>query len=464
MKKSNLLTTVTKVALNAFLFVICAFSVVAMFAPQHTEALIALVGIGGGGNFAVAAVGTLVAGADTREAAVAARPRSATDPGHLIDDVSKVVTKISPDQFPLTTLMMKLKSSEEARDLEVHFEEIEFRGRQDSVTVALAAPGGATQADKYRDITVGNPTLFVEGESIIVPTITGDDGTPLRLRIDQKNDNGTLKVHALNTTDNVVPAIALNSVIYRGASSYGELKAQAGVSTNYPDVRTNYCQRFMAQLEQGKIRKKIGSKSGFDYKQQNYMRMYDMKTEMEESGIFGIKSKTLSLKDGEYVYSQDGIFYQTTSQLEYTTASGITNDRWIDWSKDVFSDNRGSQQRLIFAGNNLMADILKIDLVQKQLGEKSVEIVPGLKIKRIETSFGELLLFHHKLFDQMGYNNDGLVVDMANIKKRTFQPMKKEELDLAKSGQKYVDAQLVSEIHCLETRYLATHFKIKKTA
>lgn len=466
MKQSNLHKKITKGLGFALFFVLCAFSVVTVFAPQQAENLFAFLGMGGSGGFALAQVGTLVSGADTRETAIAARPRSATDPGHLIDDVSKIVTKIRPDEFPMDSILRKMNNSETAKDLEVHFEEVEFRGRKDTVTVALAAPGGTTEADKYRDITVGNPLMFVEGEAIIIPSIAGVntvDGSPLRLRIDRKNDNGTLKVHALNTANNVVPAITINAPIYRGASSYGELKAQAGVSTNYPAHRSNYCQRFMAQVEQGKIRKNIASKTGYGLKEQNYMRMYDMRTELEESGIFGVKSRTWSNKDSEWILTQAGIYWQLEQDLEYTTASGINNNRWIDWSKEIFSDNAGSKDRILFGGNNLIAEILKIDLVQKQLDAQSVEIVPGLVVNRVKTSFGNILVYHHKLFDQLGYNDSGLVVDMTNIRRRPFQTMKKEELELAKSGQKYVDAYLISEISCLETRYLGTHFRITKT-
>jgi hypothetical protein len=467
MKKSNLLKTVTKRAFSAFLFVICAFSVISVLVPGSAEAITALVGMGSSGGYAVAAVGTLVSGADTRATATAARPRSETDPGHLIDEVSRVVTKIRPDEFPMDSILRKMNNSEEAKDFEVFFEEVEYRGRKDTVTTALAAPTGTTQADKYRDIEVGNPALFVEGEAIIIQSISGAstvDGSPLRLRIDRKNDDGTLKVHALNTVNNVVPAIPDDTVILRGATSYGELKAQAGVSTNYPGVRSNYCQRFMAQVEQGKIRSKIASKSGYGMKEQNFMRMYDMRTEMEESSIFGVKSKTFSLKDNEDVYTQQGVFHEDIGQLEYTTASGIDNNRWIDWTKDIFSDNSGSKDRILFGGRNMIAEILKIDMVQKQLDAKAVEIVPGLKIKSVETSFGNLLIYHHKLFDQLDYLDDGLVLDMTNIKRRPFQALKKEALELAKSGQKYVDAYLISEISCIETRYLGTHFRIKKTA
>lgn len=456
-QKANLLRFLGLVVLT----VLGAFSALSLLAPDIAEPLITFLGLTGGSGAMVANT-ALISGTDTRESAKTAKPDTAEKPGHLENDISKVVTKIRPDKNPLDTMLRKMNNAEKANDIQVNFEEVEFRGRKDQVTAALSAPTGTTDADKYRILKVANPTLFIEGESVYIPGVLNAEGKPLHLRIDEKHGNGDLTVHALNTPNNVVPAIPNNTLVYRGAPSAGELKAQVGSVVHYPDMRYNYCQRFMAQVEQSYIRSMVKSNSGFNFNDQNYMKLYDMRSSMEFQHIFGQRSKTFSKKENDFIYTAEGTFHQLENNLVYTAASGINNNRWIDWTKELFSDDAGSTDRVLFGGRNLIAEILKIPMVEKQLDSKSVEIVPGLKVQRVETSFGTILIYHHKLFDQVGHENDGMILDMTNIKKRTFLPMTSSKLELKKSGQRNVDARLIEEIVCLETRYLGTHARIIK--
>jgi hypothetical protein len=460
MKKQTFLN-VAKAMFTIALIAICAFSVVSLLFPDAAEALIALVGFGEGG-FAPAVAATTVLASNTRETTDTARPRSATDPGHIDEDVSQVVTMIKPDDFSLDTLLRSMESSERAKDLIVNFEEVEFRGHEDQVTAAFTASGGSALSDKFVNLTVGNPSLWVKGETIYVPSqLVG--GKPLMLRVDSINSNNTLKVTAINTANNVVPSIADDTVIYRSATAYGELRAKAENKTLIPGNRFNYCQRHMGQVEEGYIRSQIDSKTGFNVRDQNFIRMYDMRTEMEKASIFGQKAKVWSEDEKEYVYYAEGIFHQLEKQLEWTAAAGITNNTWIDWTKTIFADNSGAEDRVLFAGKDLMATILKIPAVEKQLDAERVELVPGMKIMKVETSFGLLYLKHHKLFDNQGHKDDGMVVDFTNIKRRVFAPLSQRPLKLREAGISNVNATLIEEIFCLETRYLDTHSRIKKT-
>jgi hypothetical protein len=462
MKKQTLMKFTLKAAMFAGM-VIGAFSVISMFAPEFAESVLAMIGLTSQEGFILGAT-SVITGADTYSGANTAKPRTTTQPGHLKDDISRIVTKIRPDAAPLDTIMRKINNSEKAENIEVFFEEVEFRGTTTTVTPAISAPvdtEAPTNAEIYRQIAVANPAIFTEGETIYVKSILVS-GKPLVLRVDKKNGDGTLIVNALNL--GYVPAIANNTPIYRMAPAAGEMKAQVMPVTHYPDMRSNYCQRFMAQVEQSLVRKNVPSNSGFDWTDQNQMKIWDMRSSMERSNIWGHKGKSWSAQEQDWVYTQEGIFWQLEAQLEYTTASGINNDRWINWTRDLFSDNAGSQDRLLVGGSGLIADILKIEMVQKQLDAKSVEVVPGLKIKVVETSFGNILILHHKGFDLMGHENDGLILDMTNIKKRPFQNMKITNLELQKSGQRNVRARLIDEIYCIETRYHGTHARVIKTS
>jgi hypothetical protein len=456
---SKFLKHIGKAFLGLVILCIVVMSVASpnLFLPLY-EAF-GLIGVSGGASYAMA--GVIVKGADTREAAKTNRPDTASKPGHLQNDISKLVTMIQPDKAVIDTLLRKVKSEEKAKDIQVNFEEVEIRGRELTLDGAISATANGNDTDKYRDIVFDNTDNIVAGETLTSNT-TVVAGKPLRLRVEAVVDATTLTVLALNTTDNILPNIADNAVFYRGAPAAGELEAQAPSVTQYPDMKFNYCQRYTAQVEESYIRAKVASNSGFDFKDQNYMRLYDMRMDLEESSVFGQMAKVYSKEKKENIYYANGIYHQLDQELAYDS-SGIDNDLWIDWTKELFSGNAGSQDRFVFAGNGLMADILKIASVQKQQDSKRVEIVPGVKVRQVETSFGMLYIMHHKLFDIMGLNNEGMAVDMNNIKRRTFTAMNSSELDLKKSGQRNVKARFIEEQSCLEVRYLDTHRRIVKS-
>ena len=445
----------TKLLMGALMIIFASACAIMALSPEFAEFL-GLSMAGGTSTLAMAITAT-----DTRENAKTLKPDSAEKPGHLKNDVSKMVTMIKPDESPIDTILRELQTEEPAEDIQVNFEEVEIRGRQLVVDGAVTAGGGSASTDKYKTITMDSTVNIVQGETLITKTILGSNSKPLLLRVEKVTNGTDLVAVPLNTTDNVMPTIADNTVFYRIAPASGELEAQAPSVTQYPDMRFNYCQRHMAQVEESFIRKNVPSRSNFGFEDQNYMRLYDMRNSCEASALFGQKAKIWSEEEKEFIYYADGLYYQAEKELSYTAAS-MNNAKWIDWTKALFSDNSGSTDRLLVGGSNLIAEILKIPSVEKQQEAERVELVPGVKVMEVETTFGIVYIKFHKMFDQIGHNDEGLILDMTNIKRRTFQPLKSERLDLKRSGQKNVDARLISEISCLEMRYLDTHRRIVK--
>ena len=91
--------------------------------------------------------------------------------------------------------------------------------------------------------------------------------------------------------------------------------------------------------------------------------------------------------------------------------------------------------------------------MQKQIDAKSTFVKWGLTFKEIETNFGSLLIFHHKLLNQMGWSKRGIVLDINNVEKHVFKPMQANKLDLKGSGQSNVNATMIDEASCLVLRY-----------
>lgn len=465
MKNSKFLKHLGKLSLSLVGLVIAA----CMLEPDLIHYALEAFGVAGvsgsGGTVMAMAIvsGTGGSGADTRESAKTLKPDSAEKPGHLANEVSKLVTIMAPDEAPIDTLLRQVDSEENTDDIQVNFEEVEIRGRQLTINGEFTAAGTTTDADKYVTLTFDSTANVVPGEVLMTRTVNGANSKPLQIRVDSKISSTQLKAYPLNVANDAMPTIADDTVFYRIAPAAGEMAAQAPGVSQYPDMRYNWCQRYTAQVEETFIRKKVKANSSWDFNDQNYLRMYDMKNSLESSSLFGQMSKKWSAEEGEWIYTQEGIFYQLDQELEYA-GSDLTNSKWIDWTKAIFADNAGSDERYLWAGSSLMAEILKIPSVEKQQEAMNVEVIAGVRLHKVETSFGILYVKFHKMFDQMGHADEGLVLDMNNIKRRTFQSLKSEKLKLKEAGVRNVDAQFISEISCLETRYLDTHRRIVKTA
>lgn len=376
---------------------------------------------------------------------------------HLKEDVSKRVTLIKPDDAPLDTLLRSVGRSETAENIKVFFEEATYTPDSDTVSSTYTADSDATA-----EVTMTNNTIWTKGTIARVPSIDGaatTDGKELLMRVDSVNaSNGRPTFTALNTTSNYVPTLTAGISIYTLGEAHAELAAQATPITLYPDQSFNYCQRFMTQVEQSLVRKNTPAKSGWSYQDQIIHTMYKFRTKMEASHIFGEKTNVTSTEAGVPVYTAEGIYRNMSNTYTYPTT--LTWATFVDWTKDLFAGNAGSTDRFLFGGKDLIASILKLDNISKQLSGKEVEVIAGVKLSKIETNFGTIYIKHHKQFDTQGLPKKGMFVDMTNVVKRVYMPMTETVLELKKAGTKNVNAKLIEEISCLEKRYDDTHGKI----
>jgi len=181
---------------------------------------------------------------------------------------------------------------------------------------------------------------------------------------------------------------------------------------------------------------------------------------MEASILFGARSYFQDATLAKYRYFTGGLTRYISNELPYTSGA-IDDDTFITWSKNIFTGNSGSEKRILFGGDDLLKEISMVKTVQKQIDAKSTTVKWGLTFKEIETNFGSLLFFHHKLLNQVGWGAKGIVLDINNVEKHVFKPMSANKLDLKASGQRNVNATMLDEASCLVLRYPDTHAIIR---
>lgn len=374
---------------------------------------------------------------------------------YLDEVLNKEITKIRPSDTPVDTFTRELNNTESVNGIEVGGWEIGTRAIDDKVTSQSNAGAIAT-------IAVDNVDMWLPGDTLQVPTMMGADGKPLTLFVlDRGGDGASISVRAINN-DGSVPQIAAEASLLRLGSAASEKQAQAEIFAMNPSSRKNNCQIHMAQVEESVIHGLHKKKVAMDFGTYKEQTLWDFKRAMELTNLWGTKGKFMNKKN-ELVYTSDGIWNQLDQEYQYT-ANGLTDAEWVKLTRNIFEGNNGADRRLLLAGPALMESIATVSSYNKQLEAKSVEIVHGVKVHRIETNFGELLIKPMgELFrgERAAY---GMVLDMSYIVKKVFEPLQTQALDLDTTGQRRVKAQRIIENYCLFVENLPAHCRLTPKA
>ncbi len=378
----------------------------------------------------------------------------------LMTDVEKRVTEFLPSRFPLDTLIRNIGRNEQAESLEVGWYATDYIPFKDKVKTAVTSATGLV------DITVDNIDFFSLHQTVVVDSksIQGTDKDYLSLLvISVKRTTSQISVVAINGTvsgtKTVVPNIPADTPLILCGRAKSEKDRQTTPSATLPTRETNLQQMFMVQVEESEYQKlsKKEVEWGFqNYKNQNMTRL---RAEMELSYIFGAKSKTVDPEANNTKQTCNGIIRYGIKRWDSPT-NGWDNGSLIDFSKSIFVGNNGSDERFFTAGSDLIAAISKAPLIQKQQEAGKTKVKHGVTWNEIETNFGILYLKYAPMYDEIGKPSLGLVIDPANIGKKTMVPMSIEELKLKESGQSNVDAAIIRETSCPVVYNPDTHMAI----
>ena len=391
-----------------------------------------------------------------------------------LDYISQKVVEMKPAATPLDTIMRQVKSVP-IKSWKTEYYAVDTRPMTDKLDAAYSRVD-STNYDHTAELTVEDVQMWAIDDTVLFPTVsvTSVDGKigPLMGVVVGKtvasNKIGVQVVNGItgagnnaNRATGCYPAsIADETLIVRMGTAKGEKDAQTSPFGMIPDKAYNYCQIFMAQCEESlyqRIHEKEVDWSFSDYEAQN---IYDMRASMEASFILGARGYFADATLGKYRHFTGGVARYITKDLTYTSGS-IDDATFVTWSKSIFTGNSGSETRILFAGDDLLKDLSLVSTVQKQIDAKSTFVKWGLTFKEIETNFGSLLIFHHKLLNQMGWSKRGIVLDINNVEKHVFKPMQANKLDLKGSGQSNVNATMIDEASCLVLRYPDTHAIIR---
>ena len=380
-----------------------------------------------------------------------------TEPGYLEDDLDKQIVKVRPQDTPIDTFTRSIANNVKSESWEAGGWEIGTRETRD--TVKAAADASATS------LKVDNPDMWKPGDTFIVhghstSTDTGPklDGSSNPVQCLIKSISGdTLTIQRVGTLSAAMPAIAEDDFLVRLSPAVSELEASVEGYAIQPSERHYYNQTHMTQVEESVIHALLKKKVAMDFSVYKEQTLWDFKRGMELSNLFGVGGLAKNAK-GELVHLATGLWWQINQQSTVDYSSSMTDQDWNAIGKAIFEGNNGADRRLLFAGNTLLEQIANASSYQKQLAAKNTELVLGLRVFKIETPFGELLVKPMGSLFEGYYSKCGMVIDPNFVKKYIMEPLTTTQLELNKTGQRRVDnAVRIHETYSLFLENLPCH-------
>jgi len=466
---------------NKIIYALCATVAIAaffIFPPAAAAAVLATTG--------------LVAGAGE----ITTHAVAAAEPSLNMEDISQKVTEILPARVPLNKIMREIRRAEKAESQELRYYSVVSKDLYDTPNSSASGAGtsvgapakeytyssGAGLAQIYIQVT--DVDLWQKDQTVLlmnhlcddtaeaspsgykdimfyVKSLTGD----VALLVPQ---NGCLG-HNSGGTDYsatyVVPNFSATSKFYHAGIAKEETAIQTTPFGIVPTDQLQYCQNFMAQVEESTFQSMTKKEVNWGFKDFERQNIYSMAIQQELSFLYGVRAKIYDSPN--YHYTTQGITRDITTALTYGTGGSnrtVSQAQYNRWLRTVFTGNNGSETRVLLTGDGLMESLHMGDEYTKQLNGKNTSVEWGVTFTKIVSDFGTLLVKQHPLFSQIGLSDYGIILDMDQISKHDFVPMQVTELDLVKAGTRNVKAKVLQEVSALILTNPDCHAIIKPAA
>lgn len=420
-------------------------------------------------------------GSTLAEGAFTLKDGEAASEDLFMEDVDKRITKIRPMSTPIDQISRKAGRATKTDSLEVKYYSVATRPIKGKVKTAVEA---STTADRFAlelydssMLDIGDTLRFVgiNGYKEDFTTVdTGVDFVGLVIDIDS---SGKFVVQPINggggASANVgYPAIAANSTIIRMGRAGAELDVTTSVFSNVPTPDTQYCQKFMMQVEESTWAAMSKKEVEWNFSDLEEDGIYDMKMGMEGSFLFGVKRKFKNAKTKQLTYTTGGIYYMAGKKIDVGTWNAtdsktvITDDQLVDIAKELFTGTGvGNKRKVALAGSDALAAFSKIKSNTDRYTVRENVEVWDMKFKSFDTDFGELLFIHDEMLDMQGKSDEVFVLDPEFLTKRYFKGWSRDTYDFKKLAQRETNAVVLSEVSCLYLRLKNAHAIMKlKTA
>ena len=392
-------------------------------------------------------------------------------PALLLNEVDRQIAKIRPMATPIDQIS-RHAAAKHAHSMIVDYFSVDTKPPSTQLRVAIDEEDLTTQGTNPPRIKIETERddIFDVSDTILVQGVEGYDSdgiTPSRdelvLYVAQRDDANGLWVEAINGKivdgmPDLLPSIARGTTLIRMGRAASELDVMSPLFEALPQKRQNYCQIFKMQVEQSTLQKLSNKSTPWTLSDQEEAAIYDLRLGMEKTFLFGVKSRVRDNSKKEDIYLTGGIWQQAGKQFAYTT---LTGENIVDLMREAFTGNAGSKRKVLVGGSALISALNKLDYTRVVTATQSVTKW-GLDFTELRSKFGTLYVLLSEVLDDCGMAENGLIIDPEYITKYTHIPFSTQKLDLKSSGQRNVDAIVITEASCLVLRYPGAHMRIVK--
>lgn len=383
-------------------------------------------------------------------------------PNLLERDVTEDIIKVRPNSTPLDAVTRRIKKQKSVSQVTAYYS-VGVMPKKDTITSAVAGTGDSSNpstSPTAGKLVVKNSVFFEVNDTLMVPAVEGSRGGFLLLYVQKKDDEGNLSVVAINGANTEIVTSLANKEIIRVGFAGAEKDAQAPAMQALPDDKENYCQVFETQCEETEFQRLTDKEVEWNMTDIEEQTVYELKRKIEDSLMFGKKTRLRDTIKKETIYTTEGMWWQAGSEFSYDKEEDFENKTLTALAQTVFSGNNGSKNRILFAGSDLIAKFQNLAYYERTIGASEEMTKFGVDFNVIVTKFGRLNIVHLETFDELGMAGCGFVLDPSNAVRKEFKPFTRRELDLKKAGIRNTDAVFFQEVCCVNLMNPKTHCRI----
>lgn len=388
----------------------------------------------------------------------------AVSPDLVVNDVDRVLVKIRPQSNPLTAIALRAQSSTTKTQAFKYYE-------QDTLPIETSVKTAISAGTEVAELECRDNKIFSKYETLIFPDVKGYDElgketphAPLMAYVIEAN-GGKVKITAVNGTVDAggsvkFPEVPADSKVIRAGRAHNETDIQTSPYAVYPRPKEQNTQKFKAQVEESTAMKIANKEVNFTMSDMEEDALFDMMRGMSVSFYVGSK-RLIYDENKKEVYTTGGIWPQAGKDVIVGSATSdkITAEDFVNLFKEAFVGSNGSKRKTMFCGSEFMSDLSLL-----QLGNE-VNVTPStrfdLTFQTMSTNFGSFDVIYDESLDVIGKSKCAFVVDEDFLRRKDFAGVSESQnLDLRSSGQRDVDAKVLTRCTALYLQNPNAHMRV----
>ena len=315
----------------------------------------------------------------------------------LVVDMRNQIAQLEPDESPFITFLRASK-----KNTRVAYNP-KFEWMEDSLTPNGSTLATAIAATSTTSVVVasGDGVLFKAGDIIMAST---------EAMYVSAVSTDTLTVTRGFGGTTALSSIALNTPIYIISNAYAENSTSPAALTTKPDEKYNYTQIFRTAVQLSNTADKTKMYGGADRGYQRSKALLEHKREIAKAFYAGYRTI-----DSSYTKRTTGGLFSFLTQTQ-AFSSGGTTLTYANFDELVAQKafRYGSKQKLLIAGPKL-STVINMWALNKVVTDVSTDAAFGMRVKKLYTSYGDLMVVYDPLLADLGHPDYGIVIDTNNI-------------------------------------------------